>query len=592
MSATTTMPAAAPPPSCVDVGSHPEAVDPAREERLARLLRAWWMDERPAWTAQDWWDAPVRPEVRGLLWLPAGPLLAAAVVAVPRGVSCPDPHVADSPPGARSPGHTPGWPCACQVVLAAAWEACAAWCAAGATVSLVDAVGPEPVTFDAPLSGQVIDPAREELALALRVTPGSMDNRIGAARALVAHPALLHLVEAGAISSWAARLVVLELGDLTPEQSTEVVADVCERISRRLTSGRRAWNSAEVARAARMARRRICPDGDQGARERAFSRRRVQVFPDRNGMASLVADLDEVSAHRIHRRLSAIANGLADPTDARTKDQMRADVLVDLLLGASGGTAGAEHSSDEPQPSCAPSSGADVERGAGRCPGAEREARGESLRGAEPGDPSPADEDRNPVADLGAARGTPRPEVQVIVSLETLLGLTDDPAAIPGVGPVPADVARTLAADGRWNAWVTDASGAVVATGSRGYVPGAALARLVRAREPYCRMPGCRQAAIRCDLDHTVPYPRGATTAANLGPLCRRHHVLKTHLGWELSPAPAPLPAGTRAGGWAQARVPDDAGAEPPAGADRAPGWRWRTPAGFTIRDHPEHPLE
>lgn len=586
MGATTTMQATAPPRSQADAGGHPAVADAAREERLARLLRAWWMDERPAWTEQDWWDAPVRPEVGRLLWLPAGPLLAEAVAAVPRGASCPDPHLADSPPGGRSPGHAPGWPCACQVVLAAAWEACAAWCAAGASLALVDAMGPEPVTFDAPMSGQVIDPAREELALALRVTPNSMGNRIGAARALVAHPALVTLVASGSISAWAARLVVLELGDLTPEQGSEVVADVCGRVSRRLASGRRAWNSAEVARAARMARRRACPDSDQEARERAFSRRRVQVFPDRNGMASLVADLDEVAAHRIHRRLSAIVNGLADPTDARTKQQMRADVLVDLLLGATDGMGARPHT-------------ADPRRGGGSGVGAE------SGRIADAGALAPGGADRPPVADLGAARGTPRPEVQVIVSLETLLGLTDDPAVIPGVGPVPADVARGLAADGRWHAWVTDASGALVATGSRGYVPGAALARLVRAREPYCRMPGCRQAAIRCDLDHTIPYPRGATTAANLGPICRRHHVLKTHMGWELRPEQHPdLPVGSQMDGGPEARYPSAAGSRsgaaggepsaaggPGAGTDPPPAWRWRTPAGFTIVDHPEHPL-
>lgn len=55
------------------------------------------------------------------------------------------------------------------------------------------------------------------------------------------------------------------------------------------------------------------------------------------GMADLVARLDQTDAHRIHRRLSAIANGLrsdlAGCGDARTQDQLRADVFVDLLLG-------------------------------------------------------------------------------------------------------------------------------------------------------------------------------------------------------------------------------------------------------------------
>ncbi len=37
----------------------------------------------------------------------------------------------------------------------------------------------------------------------------------------------------------------------------------------------------------------------------------------------------------------------------------------------------------------------------------------------------------------------------------------------------------------------------------------------------------------RTDLDHCVPWPRGATTCENLCCLCRRHHRLKTHArGW------------------------------------------------------------
>jgi hypothetical protein len=511
-----------------------------REERLARLLRAWWLDERPDWTDRDWWDAPLRDEVRRLIWLPAGPLLAEALATVPRGGSCPDPHLDQAAPGRPAPGHMPGWPCACQVVLAAAWEACGAWCAAGAAVALVDAVGPQPVSFELPLSGHhITDPAREELARALRVTPNSMGNRISSARDLVDQPALVDLVRSSAISAWSARLVILECADLEWEQVRAVVEDLCARIERRRETGRRAWTSAEVGRAARMARRRLCGDADQPARERAFARRRVQVFPDRNGMATLVADLDATDAHRIHRRLSSIANGLTDPAEARTRDQVRADILVDLLLGA---------------PLSAPPS---------------------------PGHPEPVHPD---AAQPSPAHLDPtRPQINVVVSLATLLSLADDPAEIPGLGPIPADTARELAADGTWRAWITDATGAITATGSRGYVPSAGLARLVRAREPHCRMPGCRQPASRCDLDHTVPYPAGPTTAQNLGALCRRHHVLKTHLGWDLKPEEHPESL--------TAREAHDH-PEPPEFPQPSPAWRWRTPAGFTISDHPEHPLE
>lgn len=515
--------------------------DAGGDARLSRLLRLWWHDERPAWTERGWWDAPLRDHVRSLLWLPAGPLLAARLASLERSATCPGPHLTEGLPGEPAPGQAPGWPCACMVIVAAAWEACSAWAAAGSATALVDAMGPAPVVVDVSASGQrITDPAREELAHALRLSPNSMGNRISAARDLLAHPRLVALVESAAISAWAARLVVLELADLTSEQSSLVVQEVCDRIGERRAAGRPAWTSAEVGRRARMARCRICPESDRATRERAFLRRRVQVFPDKNGMAVVVADLDETDAHRVHRRLSAIARGLKGDTEQRTRDQIRADVFVDLLLGA-------------------PAS-----RGV-------REARGDSA--PPPGDP--------------AIPAAGRPEIQVVVSLETLLALSRNPAVIPGLGPIAPERARELAADGQWRAWVTDSTGAVVASGSAGYVPSAGLARQVRAREPFCRMPGCRHPAERCDLDHTVAYPGGPTTAANLGPLCRRHHNLKTHLGWTLEPVehPSSQDRSGRSTSTSTSTATSKSQSQPPA-------WRWRTPAGFTITDHPTSPLE
>ena len=54
-----------------------------------------------------------------------------------------------------------------------------------------------------------------------------------------------------------------------------------------------------------------------------------------------------------------------------------------------------------------------------------------------------------------------------------------------------------------------------------------------------CVFPGCRRDSRGCDLDHITAYRRiedgGApaqTRLANLAPLCRTHHRLKTHGGW------------------------------------------------------------
>ncbi|HEX6447234.1 MAG TPA: HNH endonuclease signature motif containing protein, partial [Streptosporangiales bacterium] len=66
------------------------------------------------------------------------------------------------------------------------------------------------------------------------------------------------------------------------------------------------------------------------------------------------------------------------------------------------------------------------------------------------------------------------------------------------------------------------------------YRPSPRLERYVRARDRRCAFPGCTRRARRSDLDHTIPWPRGDTTAENLHPLCRRHHRLKTHSSWGL----------------------------------------------------------
>jgi hypothetical protein len=563
-------------------------VDDRREARLAGLLHAWWRDERPAWTEESWWEATLHEPVRRLLWLAPGPHLVDALTDLPPGSPCPVDHSCDRMlPDWPTPGHAPGWPCACQVVTAAAWDACSSWLATRSAAALVSAAGPEPVSFV--IAGdrqQIHDPAREELAHALRSTIPAMGNRIGHARALMEHPQLVALVESAAISAWAGRLVLDHLADLDAQDAEKVIVEVCARVQHRLSTGRRPYHSAEVNRVARAARLRIRPESAQQARIRAFASRRVTVHPTGNGMATLVADLADIDAHRIHRRLTALAAGLQADADAdgscdpRTRDQLRADVMTDLLLGAHGAGPGVPSGAGPGIPSGAgpgiPSgAGPGIPSGAG--PGVPSGTGPAVGPGVEPHDPARPGADAAPTHGRNASPNeAPRPEIHVVVSLETLLGMVADPAEVAGLGPVPAEVARELACEGRWRAWVTDAAGAVTATGSQGYVPSAALARLIRAREPRCRFPGCHQPATRCDLDHAVPWPHGPTAPANLGPLCRRHHNLKTHTPWTLDPDPPPDPA--------------------PAGADcRAPGgpagWRWRTPAGLVITDGPEPPL-
>ena len=115
------------------------------------------------------------------------------------------------------------------------------------------------------------------------------------------------------------------------------------------------------------------------------------------------------------------------------------------------------------------------------------------------------------------------------------------PVLIPPVGMLlPAQVNAILANPDthlRLGA-AHPATGAVEHLDERTYRPGAALARMVRARDGTCRYPGCATPAARCDLDHITPYPTGPTTAANLQTLCRTHHGFKHHGGWTVTMTP------------------------------------------------------
>jgi hypothetical protein len=129
-----------------------------------------------------------------------------------------------------------------------------------------------------------------------------------------------------------------------------------------------------------------------------------------------------------------------------------------------------------------------------------------------------------------------RPAVQVTVALSTLLGVDEQPGDLDGVGPIPAALARQLAPDpsGTWRRLVTDEHGRLVDYGRSTYRPPTALAEHVMARDRTCRFPHCTRTARHCDLDHRTRWADGGhTNAANLQPLCRRHHRLKDELGWQ-----------------------------------------------------------
>ena len=207
-----------------------------------------------------------------------------------------------------------------------------------------------------------------------------------------------------------------------------------------------------------------------------MTQRRVCVSPREDGMTELWALLPADGAAAVLTAIDTLAS-ITSATDPRTADQRRADALVDLGIAA--------------------------------------------LH-----DPH-----------LPKAQGM-RPAIQVTVAASTLLGLDEQPGELAGHGPIPASVARRLAADptGTWRRLLTDpATNTLLDYGHTTYRPPKDLTDHIIARDQTCTFPNCRRTAHHCDLDHRTPYDNGGTTSPqNLQALCRRHHRLKHQTRWTL----------------------------------------------------------
>ncbi|MHB1165073.1 MAG: DNA (cytosine-5-)-methyltransferase, partial [Candidatus Nanopelagicales bacterium] len=115
--------------------------------------------------------------------------------------------------------------------------------------------------------------------------------------------------------------------------------------------------------------------------------------------------------------------------------------------------------------------------------------------------------------------------LDVVIDLATLLALRDDPATLPGAGPVAADEARDLIATLPPDAALTlrrlvadPLTGHLLDAGRTTYRIPDPLRAFITARDGTCRFPGCRRRADRCQVDHATPWDHdGTTSPANLG---------------------------------------------------------------------------
>jgi hypothetical protein len=322
--------------------------------------------------------------------------------------------------------------------------------------------------------------APDEIGLALHLSRGAATARLCESVRLDAELAGARQVwEVGLIDQPKVRAICEATHYLTPEQASAVQDRVLDRAPKQTLAQLR----AALARAVIA----VDPEGANDRHREARKDRRVVVGDEKDGMAALWAMLSAPDAHSAHQWLTRLARGMGSD-DPRGMDARRADLLVALLTG---------------------------QIAYARADGSADEGQGEN--------PAP-----RPV--------TPgKPLVQVVMPHSTLLGRDDQPCELVGYGPIPAELAREIAADAVWHRLVTDPlSGALLDYGRKVYKPPAALADFVRARDVYCRHPSCRRRALDAELDHIVPFPEGPTGEKNLMDGCPHHHRTKHRPGWQV----------------------------------------------------------
>ena len=259
--------------------------------------------------------------------------------------------------------------------------------------------------------------ASTEIALALVDTRNRITGRVGTYRLLRdRQPTVWRAFRAGHVPQEAAELIAGTVRRLTKDESValldKLVVDVAACTAPPLLER---WLQEFVTRSE--------PEQQDERTRRKLADRRVRVRPDVDGVSSLWASLSCLDAAAIDAVLTAIASTTA-PGDPRTKQQRRADALVDLLLGRVSNGCHVTWIPTEPTPEarrrrteCAESEASAADTDA---PSPDTEATS-SDTDVDPWELTPADHRPTPTADF------PEPAVSLPIECLTVI---HDPAPI------------------------------------------------------------------------------------------------------------------------------------------------------------------
>lgn len=328
----------------------------------------------------------------------------------------------------------------------------------------------------------VDDQEREDVSTALRLSPATAQHRIDIARVLVGHlPNTVSALACGEISAAHATVIAKETAAAIRNGISETAIFAIEQSA---LSYAEFHTPGQVANKVKTSIAKLAPEEFEEIVDLARDSRRVSCYPEADGMATVIAVLPAEDAQIIMKSIEAFIL----KKNQELPNQSEESSLWSILS-------------------------ADMKRADALTFIASQALVANELR-----------PHRRPIT------------VSVAIDLPTLLGLAENPGQLAGYGAIPASVARTLAADGSWQRFISDpVTGNLLDFGREKYTPPQELVDYLMARDRICRFPGCRRSGGLTDIDHADSWETGGqTNPANLGLLCRRHHRMKTHGGWNL----------------------------------------------------------
>jgi Domain of unknown function (DUF222) len=422
-----------------------------------------------------------------------------------------------------------------QIGVLCGWQRQAAWAQAGLAAAALAVARRRDVQAVADRNPHLSEYVRDEVAVALALTPLSAGRLLAAAAGLGRLPEVAAALSAGQIDWPKACILTDELSVLDDELARAIATQV-------LAAGRLTTSQLR----AQLRRAIMAADPDAARRRQKEGRKdtRVEVWDEPSGNNVLAGrELAPADAIAADAQLTADAHWLRRRGAPGTLAELRAAAFMARLSGRHldsvlpAADDAADSQAGESGPVC-------------RCDG-------EPAAGPRPG-------------------GT----INLTLPLLAYAGLDDSPGEAAGYGAIDARTGRELAGllardpATRWCLTVTGPDGHAVAhacarparapeTGrmairwaaglrerlqflesgscahprqAPGYVWPASLRHLIEIRQPACAAPGCRRPASRSDIDHTIPFEYGGRTCeCNAAPLCRRHHRCKQAPGWHLT---------------------------------------------------------